>query len=413
MGAGRPGRGDFADAGDTEAEEAACQWPPLVCRIAWAVMTTWGWPAADARAGCRRRRLGLAAVLLVAFGLGSERDEAEAYRLYDNGARDYIVGSDQAIRWSPEAWGPGSTLAWRIEDGPDYALLQGLVDSAEDFAPLFEQALALWAAIPTADISWRFRGMEERSEESRFGDSRSSVFFDPESEIWGAAAWWIRNHSHGAWEIAECDIGIFPLHEEEWWDADLVKDWMPAFFAEELGQCLGLGKPAVFAASRRLRVSSSGEDFDWRRSALWSPIPAMAGGESPASLAPDDRVGASLLRPRAGWVETTGSLSGVLKSDGEPVAYAHVWALRRSNNNRMRDLVGAFANAEGEFRIEGLPPGDYALWAHPIRRRWNQRPLIENGANTDLKDVVLAHPVRVAAGRVTDGIVIPMRRGRE
>ena len=132
----------------------------------------------------------------------------------------------------------------------------------------------------------------------------------------------------------------------------------------------------------------------------------------PASLAPDDRVGASLLRPRAGWIETTGSLSGVLESGGDPVAYAHVWALRRSADG-MRDPVGAFANAEGEFRIEGLAPGDYALWAHPIRWRWDQRPLIENGANTDLKDAVPAHPLRVAAGRVTGGIVIPMRRGRE
>ena len=375
-------------------------------------MTTCGRPATDARAGSGRRRFRLAAVLLVAFGLGSDRDEAEAYVLYDNGARDYVVGSDQAIRWSAEAWGPGSTLAWRIEDGPDYALLQGLVDSAADFAPVLEEALALWADIPTADISWRLRGMEERSEESRFGDSRNSVFFDAESRIYGAAAWWIRNHSRGAWEIAECDIGIPPLHDWEWVDADWVKDWMPSDFAQELGHCLGLGRPAVFAASRRLRVSSSGGDFNWRWSALWSPSPARAVRHSPASLAPDDRVGASLLRSRAGWIETTGSLSGVLRSGGDPVAYAHVWAVRQSADG-MRDPVGAFANAEGEFLIEGLPPGDYALWAHPIRWYWEQRPLIESGANTDLKDAVPAHPLRVAAGQVTDGIVIPMRRGRE
>ena len=376
-------------------------------------MSTWGRSVAAARAGCRRRRLGLAAVLLVAFGLGSDRNEAEAYRLYDNGALDYIVGSDQAIRWSREAWGPGSTLVWEIEDGPDWALLSGLVDSAQDLEPFVEEALALWAAVPTADISWRLRGIEERSEESRFGDSRNSVFFDPESRIEGAAAWWIRNRSRGGWETAECDIGIPPLHDWEWveLDADGVKVWMGSFLARQLGHCLGLGRAAEFAASRRLRVSSAGEDFSWRRTAPWSPTPAMRWSQ-PVSLAPDDRVGASLLRPRAGWVETTGSLSGVLESDGESVAYAHVWALRRSAAG-MRDPIGAFANAEGEFRIEGLAPGDYALWAHPIRWRWDQRPLIENGANTDLKDAVLAHPLRVAAGQVTDGIVIPMQRGRE
>ena len=375
-------------------------------------MSTWGRSVAAARAGCRRRRLGLAAALLVAFGLGSDRDEAEAYRLYDNGALDFIVGSDRALRWSPEAWGPGSTLVWEIEDGPDWALLSGLVDSAQDLEPFVEEALALWAAVPTADISWRLRGIEERSEESRFGDSRNSVFFDPESGIQGAAAWWNRNHSRDAWEITECDIGIPPLHDWERVDADWVKEWMPEVFVQELGHCLGLGRPAAFAASRRLRVSSAGEDFSWRRTAPWSPNPAMKAWSLPTSLAPDDRVGASLLRPRTGWMETVGSLSGVLESGGDPVAYAHVWALRRSADG-MRDPVGAFANAEGEFRIEGLAPGDYALWAHPIRWRGDQRPLIENGANTDLEDAVLAHPLRVAAGQVTDGIVIPMRRGRE
>ena len=379
-------------------------------------MTTWGRSAAAARAGCRRRRLGLAAVLLVAFGLGSDRNEAEAYRLYDNGARDLIVGSDQAVRWSPEAWRPGSTLVWHIEDGPEWALLSGLLDPAEDLAPSVELALALWADIPTADISWRLRGIEELSEEWSFRDSHNGVFFDAEFGEWGAAAWWIRNHSRGAWEIKECDIGIPRLHiwqrEEPERAANWVEEWMGSFFAEELGHCLGLGKTEQFAASRKLRVSSSGEDFVWRRAAVWLPIPVMAKWERRVSLAPDDRVGASLLRPRAGWIETTGSLSGVLESDGEPVAYAHVWALRRSAAG-MRDPVGAFANAEGEFRIEGLAPGDYALWAHPIRWRGDQRPLIENGANTDLKDAVLAHPLRVAAGQVTDGIVIPMRRGRE
>ena len=367
---------------------------------------------ADARAGFRRRRLGIAAVFLVAFCLGSSRDGADAYVLYDNGARDYIVGSDEAIRWSPEVWGPGSTLVWDIEDGPDWALLSGLVASAEDLAPFVELALALWADIPTADISWRLRGIEERSEESGSRDSRNSVFFDAESGASGAATWWIRNHSRGAWETAECDIGIPPLHDWEWEvGADWVKDWMGSFLARELGHCLGLGRAAEFAASHRLRVSSSGEDFDWRRTAPWSSTPAMR-WRQPASLAPDDRVGASLLRPRTGWMETVGSLSGVLRSGGEPVAYAHVWALRRSAAG-MRDPVGAFANAEGEFRIEGLAPGDYALWAHPIRWRWNHRPLIESGANTDLKDAVPAHSLRVAAGRVTDGIVIAMRRGRE
>ena len=112
----------------------------------------------------------------------------------------------------------------------------------------------------------------------------------------------------------------------------------------------------------------------------------------------DDQVGASLLRPITGWLSGTGTVAGFLEAEGEPVPYAHVYAVRRTPGG-MRDPVGAFANARGEFLIEGLPPGDYVLWAHPIRYHWNQRPLIQDDAETDVKDTVLTHPVRVEAGR--------------
>ena len=92
--------------------------------------------------------------------------------------------------------------------------------------------------------------------------------------------------------------------------------------------------------------------------------------------------------------------------------YAHVYALRRTRDG-MRDPVGAFANGRGEFLIEGLPPGDYVLWAHPIRYYWLQWPLIQDDAETDVRDAVLAHPVRVEAGGITDRITIPLQRGRK
>ena len=91
--------------------------------------------------------------------------------------------------------------------------------------------------------------------------------------------------------------------------------------------------------------------------------------------------------------------------------YAHVYALRLTPDG-MRDPVGAFTNARGEFLIEGLPPGDRFLWAHPINDWWDHAPLLLEGAETNVKDTFLPLPIRVEAGRVTDGITIPMQPGR-
>ena len=360
----------------------------------------------------RLRRLGFSAACALTLGLGSSNDRAEAYLFYDNGALDYIVPASGAIRWAADAWGPGRTLVWEIEDGPDWPLL--LDHSAEDFGVYVEEALSVWSGIPTADISWRLSGVVEQLEEPRFGDSHNRVFFDVEDGISGAAAWWIRNRDLQVWEIAECDVGMPEywltwLEENEDVDADDLRRWAIRFLNQEFGHCLGLHEPTEFPGSNRLRISTAEDDHDWYWTPVWRPGSVMRSWESPS---PDDQVGASLLRPITGWLSGTGTVAGFLEAEGEPVPYAHVYALRRTPGG-MRDPVGAFANGRGEFLIEGLGPGDYVLWAHPIRYHWHQWPLIQDNAEVDVKDAVLAHPIRVEAGRTTDGITMVMRRGRE
>ena len=366
----------------------------------------------------RLRRLGFSAACALTLGLGSSDDRAEAYLFYDNGALDYIVPASEAIRWSADAWGSGRTLVWEIEDGEDWGLL---FDSAENVAPFVSDALAVWSGIETADISWRLASVAkplENEEAERFGDSRNRVFLERNGDYYrtGASIWWIRNRTREVWEITECDIGL-PWH---WWlddefqpdpdlDSEDLQRNITRFASEEFGHCLGLHQPAEFPGSYRLRISRAENDHDWYWTPVWRPGSVMRWGESPS---PDDQVGASLLRPRAGWLSSRGSVAGSLESDGEPVPYAHVYALRRTPNG-MRDPVGAFANGRGEFLIEGLPPGDYVLWAHPIRYYGLQWPLIQDDAETDVRDAVVAHPVRVEAGGITDRITIPLQRGRK
>ena len=336
---------------------------------------------------------------------------AEAYLLYDNGALDFIVPASEALRWSADVWAPGSTLDWEIEDGEDWSLL---FDSAGDVAPLLEAALAEWAGIETADIRWRLVGVREPGEKAAGRDARNQLYFDPDHWFSGAALWWDRNASTRVWELTECDLA-FPdwvQWVEDGLGADDLRRYATYQFIRELGHCLGLGSAVDFPGSRRLRIALTGDDVRWRSSGVWPSQPAMSGWWSD-SLTEDDRTGASLLRSRAGWLGGTGSLSGVLESGEEGrVPYAHVYALRLVEGEA-RDPVGAFTNANGEFLIEGLPPGEYVLWALPVRSFWTHRPLVASGAVTDLQDAVLAHPVRVEAGGAAGGILIPMRRGRK
>ena len=372
-----------------------------------------------------RGRLVLAAGLVTALASGFGAYRVEGYRFYDNGTLDYIVGSEQALRWSADVWGPGETLVWEIEDGEDWSLL---FDSAEDIRPLIEEALGIWSGIETADISWRLGGLAAADdEEPRFGDSRNHVFLerqrgrDSEGDYRyyyrsGAFIWWIRNDPNSAWEVTECDIGL----PWDWWldddlqpradlDLDDVRRNLAAFASEEFGHCLGLGDAARFPGSRILRRTPGDDDFVWRRN-IWDRGPLMHNYWEP--LSQDDRAASSLLRPRPGWRSTVGSVSGTLELEGAPAPYVHVYAIR-STTEGVRDPVGAFANVRGEFLIEGLPPGKYVLWARPIRYSWKHSRLIAADAETDVKDALIAQPVQVEADRVTGGIEIPLQSGRQ
>ncbi|MCY4431769.1 MAG: hypothetical protein OXC11_15455 [Rhodospirillales bacterium] len=366
------------------------------------------------------KRYAAAVACLGALVVGWKPEPAAAYRHYAGRAADYIVGSDEAIRWSADIWGPGDTLVWRIEDGPDWARLW---DSVSEVTPLVEGTLSAWSGIETADISWRLEGVRGPPEESRFGDSRNAVYLDTWSDIVGAVHWWVRNDASDRWRMAECDVGL-PWY---WWldeklerhddlDAEGLTRWTTDFLAEELGHCLGLRNTEPFPGSRHVRQSIRAEDGSedivwWRRTAVWAPSPTMDSGSPPLAL--DDRVGASLARPRTGWGASVGGVAGILESEGERVRYAYVWAVRRLPSGEMRNPVGAFSNGRGEFLIEGLEAGQYILWAKPIRSRWSHPRLIASDATTDVKDSVLALPVQVVAGRVTDGIAISLTRSRE
>ena len=363
----------------------------------------------------RRRRVpaAVAAALFVVLGFETASPPAEAYLFFgDHGylfhEGDQPPDSGDALHWAPDVWGPGETLEWWIEDGP-YWSETGF--SATEAIPFVQRSLDTWAAVSTLDVRWRVAGVSAGVGKPAL-DGRNSVVIDPDTDhaaeyVWRRGGGLRGDHGHRY--IIECDIVN--------WPHDLARNFSHGVFGRlhGLGHCLGL---AHTAAIPLWRSDSGGGAGHWPFSEVWSsgdPVMSYGPNTSEDRVTEDDRIGASLLRPRAGWRASVGTLAGHLRfHDGAPLPHGYVWAIA-ADGDSMRVSAGAFSRRDGRFAIEGLPPGEYVLWAHPILSRRSLASYVgEEGATAanDLNDTVRPFPVRVAAGRTTDGIEVRVRRGR-
>ena len=329
----------------------------------------------------------------------------EAYRFYGyRFGSGHVPVAEDAVRWSPEVWGPGETLVFEIAPDPGWEVAWG---SAEAALPYVERALNAWTGIPTADISWSVVVGETR--EVR-GDGRSTVSLIMDYDNAYGRLSTERSGADSSHEIVECDVGLGLTIPEDLEPVDIEKylekyregAWFP--LVHEFGHCLGLQHADVLSINPRrrsyqadgTRLSNAAMSYLWRRE---------------YSISADDRVGASLLRPVVSSAAESGSVPGVVLVDGEPVPYAHVWALP-FGPAPLRGLIGVFTDVDGAFLLEGLEPGDYALWAQPIADQDANDDLLAEGATRDLTDTIVGRRIQVRAGATTAKVQIPMRRSR-
>lgn len=78
-------------------------------------------------------------------------------------------------------------------------------------------------------------------------------------------------------------------------------------------------------------------------------------------LAADDIAGISLLYPAPNYLANVGSISGRVTMNGAPVSLASVVAISPSNAG-----ISTFTNPDGSYQINGIPPGQYSVYVHPL-----------------------------------------------
>ncbi len=132
----------------------------------------------------------------------------------------------------------------------------------------------------------------------------------------------------------------------------------------------------------------------------------------------DDIAAISVLYPNASFAKL-GSISGRITSDGSGVALSSVVAIRAGGS-----AVSALTNPDGTYRIDGIPPGQYFVYAHPlppdadIYGPWNAdgsvaaqagptNALFYSGVpNSGTTSATDATPLSVQAGKLLDSVNI-------
>lgn len=80
------------------------------------------------------------------------------------------------------------------------------------------------------------------------------------------------------------------------------------------------------------------------------------------TLERDDEIAVSVVYPAPGFESSTGAIRGRVTGDGSAVFGAHV-AVVDANGNA---ITGALSQPDGNYSIQGLPPGNYTVYAEPL-----------------------------------------------
>ena len=290
----------------------------------------------------RQARAGIGAasgVLVLAAALFLAVSPGIAYRFqtfYNTGPRTPTAA--YAVHWDAA----DLPVRFRLLDND-----LGESSSRRALRDVIEAAFATWNAVPTSGFRVELAGARYEADEvspqgiNEIGFSRRSGYL------------LVRVGRDESATVQECDIGL---------DADLLYDasdererlQLQWALAHELGHCAGLEDSEPYP----MTDGAAGVP------PAYGPPPLMSSARTSPALSEDDRVGLSLLYPTPDFARSRGAVAGrVVDSNGLPARFVYVQALRPGG--RPGAGPGAYANEDGYFVLEGLPPGYGLLWMHP------------------------------------------------
>ena len=223
----------------------------------------------------------------------------------------------------------------------------------EVMRPLIEEMLAEWNVIPTSALHIELARDTLRADRTGYNGINEIGFDDmlPPSGPRAGAALSLRNSDN----VYECDVALNPEAYSSGRTTELVAD-MRYVLMHEVGHCLGLAHSEAYPIP------------DWAEGVppTYYPPPVMAyTWNLVAGLAEDDRIGTSLLYPTPAFARSRGAVAGrVVAANGFPARFVYIQALGVRGETGFGP--GAFANENGYFVLEGLPPGPVLLWVHPM-----------------------------------------------
>ncbi len=344
------------------------------------------------------RRLGFAATALAILAVVGP---ADGYRL--RARSTWTPSSAEARRWQESDF----PLRFRMLENGNLPADVDLTQTG--WTELVGRSLVHWTGIPTARIEIVLEEETAALSQADMDDGVNTIGFSSDEDFvdsWATAfaAWRFDGD-----ELVGCDIEV---------NSDFVKNWSPqdpnrlleVVAVHEMGHCLGLGHtephPMPLWTDRPVKADPA-----------FLPDPVMSYSNSYGlELPEDDTVPVSLLYPAPGFLESRGSVRGSVVLEERPAAFAYVQAVRPGESGiPTRPGPGTFADENGDFHLEGLSPGHWMLWVHPILvTRRNAHPMTPDADAAGASEFLDQWRwVRVEADEVLEEVEIVVHPGRE